>query len=200
MPHTRSSSDRELSVASAFADLHLAKHASSRRQPTPLQWQEDPSSSSSSSRSPFEPYHSRTSSSSFNAPPQSPKMVQPSPPQQYLQQHPAQQNVWPPIVIQLEEAPQPVPEPPRTNVDTYDTRMDRINTWRDAALPALSSNDLKRRDLARAALASKQSQIPPVHRCPACDATFATRQNLKRHSQGVRTSPACRIAVEYSLE
>ena len=44
---------------------------------------------------------------------------------------PVVQPVWPPMVIQLEEAPQ---EPlPRSNMDTHSTRMDRINSWRKEA-------------------------------------------------------------------
>lgn len=105
-----------------------AKHAHIeqrlRASPHHSDFTDSPLESSSSGDIGSSRQHSRPSTSSGNA--LNSKMQQlmaPSRP------HQAQQ--WPPMVIQLEEAPQEPPE--RTNYDTHHTRMDRIDTWRKLA-------------------------------------------------------------------
>ncbi|KAH9933445.1 uncharacterized protein B0H18DRAFT_983735 [Fomitopsis serialis] len=39
-----------------------------------------------------------------------------------------------------------------------------------------------------------------VHSCPACDASFTTRQSLQQHASEPSPNDACRAAVEYDFE
>ncbi|EPT03081.1 hypothetical protein FOMPIDRAFT_1029033 [Fomitopsis schrenkii] len=39
-----------------------------------------------------------------------------------------------------------------------------------------------------------------VHSCPACDASFTTRQSLQQHAAEPSPNDACRAAVEYDFE
>lgn len=123
---------------------------------------------------------------------------------------PVVQPVWPPVVIQLEEAPQEAA--PINNMDTHNTRMQRIDLWRkDAATISSPSQDhaqiqvkgVRERTLDTPDLSQQRrskTTLSSSFRCTACDTCYATRQGLKRHAQGVRTSPACRTAVAYFLE
>ena len=39
-----------------------------------------------------------------------------------------------------------------------------------------------------------------THPCPACDASFATRQDLRQHGRHAQANEACSAAVEYAFE
>ncbi|KAF8159915.1 hypothetical protein B0H34DRAFT_797114 [Crassisporium funariophilum] len=39
-----------------------------------------------------------------------------------------------------------------------------------------------------------------MHSCPACDAFFPTRQELRQHGRDAQTNEACCVAVEYAFE
>jgi len=123
-------------------------------------------------------------------------------------------QLWPPMVIQLEEAPEEAPQGSRTNFDTHGVRMNRIDSWRkDSATlsshsqgharsesPAQGVREQLPSTLSENTRRSKSTTLSSSFRCTACDTCYATRQGLKRHAQGVRTSPACRTAVAYYLE
>jgi hypothetical protein len=89
---------------------------------------------------------------------------------------PVVQPIWPPMVIQLEEAPQ-VPQP-RDNIDTHHSRMERIDVWR--------------RD---AGEHNSPSSVPPVLRCsPTLSAAVASRpyqEHAQTQTQVNRVSAPC---------
>jgi hypothetical protein len=126
-------------------------------------------------------------------------------PSQYTQQQaPPPPPSWP-VVIQLEEAPQDPYQLPRTDIDTFDVRMERIKSWRDRSTSSSShyastTTPYTSRRASFEEPPSKRTKASTQYRCTACDSSFASRQGLKRHAQGVRTHPACRTAVEYFLE
>ncbi|KAG6918176.1 hypothetical protein DXG01_016161 [Tephrocybe rancida] len=39
-----------------------------------------------------------------------------------------------------------------------------------------------------------------MHPCPACDASFMTRQSLRQHGHDAKSNEACCVAVEYAFE
>ncbi|GLB43299.1 hypothetical protein LshimejAT787_1302000 [Lyophyllum shimeji] len=39
-----------------------------------------------------------------------------------------------------------------------------------------------------------------AHSCPACDASFMTRQSLRQHGRDAKANEACSVAVEYAFE
>ncbi|RDB23835.1 hypothetical protein Hypma_008949 [Hypsizygus marmoreus] len=39
-----------------------------------------------------------------------------------------------------------------------------------------------------------------LHSCPACDASFMTRQSLRQHGRDAKANEACCVAVEYAFE
>ncbi|KAG6831784.1 hypothetical protein H0H87_003909 [Tephrocybe sp. NHM501043] len=39
-----------------------------------------------------------------------------------------------------------------------------------------------------------------IHSCPACDASFMTRQSLRQHGHDAKANEACCVAVEYAFE
>ncbi|KAF8074631.1 hypothetical protein FPV67DRAFT_589787 [Lyophyllum atratum] len=39
-----------------------------------------------------------------------------------------------------------------------------------------------------------------AHSCPACDASFTTRQSLRQHGRHAKANEACCVAVEYAFE
>jgi len=117
--------------------------------------------------------------------------------------------------------PYPVPIPD----DTYSYRMKRVFDWRDhsssdsdTSSSASSSYDLSRssapiRRLVGDAMdddamshTSRHSRRPihkrpslPAYSCPACDASFPSRQSLKQHGLSAQVE-ACHAAVEYAFE
>ncbi|KAF8326479.1 hypothetical protein F5887DRAFT_225756 [Amanita rubescens] len=108
--------------------------------------------------------------------------------------------------------------------ETYDSRMKRILAWRENFSPAISgafsdpeNNPLKRKfddegdeDDDSMSHSSKRSRSSDAgtsisslgeHSCPACDATFSTRQSLRQHGlDAAKENEACSIAVEYAFE
>ncbi|KAF8625511.1 hypothetical protein AX17_006823 [Amanita inopinata Kibby_2008] len=119
------------------------------------------------------------------------------------------------------------PPPPSPPPDTYDLRMKRILAWREnfsAAMTATLSDGplstcLKRKlDHSEGeddydetvSHSSKRSRTEDddwsvsslgEHSCPACDATFSTRQSLRRHGlDAAKSNEACSSAVEYAFE
>ncbi|KAK2465486.1 hypothetical protein APHAL10511_002378 [Amanita phalloides] len=116
-------------------------------------------------------------------------------------------------------APGSVPSP-----DTYDLRMKRILAWRENFSAAMSSalsdstlaNSLKRKfhdgddyddtmshssKRSRTSDGSTSCSSLGEHSCPACDATFSTRQSLRQHGlDAAKENEACSIAVEYAFE
>jgi len=174
-----------------------SKHPRTRPRASPLhsEFTESPLASSSDDfESSKQQQASRPSTSSGALNSRMKQLMAPPPP-------PALQPVqWPPMVIQLEEATQE--PPPRTNADTHLTRLDRIHTWRrnSASFPdhALAKGVRPRTSEMSSHRSTKT--VSSSFRCTACDSSYATRHGLKRHAQGVRTSPACRTAVAYYLE
>ncbi|KAF4593346.1 hypothetical protein EYR38_009060 [Pleurotus pulmonarius] len=132
------------------------------------------------------------------------------------------------IVLLLRPPPEEVDEPsaaapcPSDAPDTYSIRMKRILAWREdfssqmsATLydPSLSS-PLKRKmnidddDLASQSSKrsrslhsdSSSSRSLGEHSCPACDASFDSRQSFRQHGRDSQANEACCVAVDYAFE
>ncbi|KAI0736436.1 hypothetical protein C8Q72DRAFT_948002 [Fomitopsis betulina] len=69
-----------------------------------------------------------------------------------------------------------------------------------------SDNDTASHSSKRSRSSSYRSHAPwsqstaSVHSCPACDASFTTRQSLQQHAAEPSPNDACRAAVEYDFE
>ncbi|KAJ8509501.1 hypothetical protein ONZ45_g8338 [Pleurotus djamor] len=106
--------------------------------------------------------------------------------------------------------------------DTYALRMKRIFAWREdfnshmsstLCDPSLSS-PLKRKidsddcdELAsqsskrsRRSHSDASSGSLGEHSCPACDASFETKQSLRQHGRDAQANEACCVAVDYAFE
>jgi len=65
----------------------------------------------------------------------------------------------------------------------------------------MMSHTSKRSRSLSPALSSDTSAVSlDSHPCPACDASFATRQSLRQHGLDSQANEACCVAVEYSFE
>jgi len=120
---------------------------------------------------------------------------------------------------------QPVIALSEPSPETYALRMKRILAWREnfssqlsATLvePSLSSTlkrklqcDDKDREsdvMSRSSKRSRSSQGGSSasslgdHSCPACDACFDSRQDLRLHGRQAGANEACFVAVEYAFE
>ncbi|KZT07542.1 uncharacterized protein LAESUDRAFT_725003 [Laetiporus sulphureus 93-53] len=114
--------------------------------------------------------------------------------------------------------------------DTYKTRLHRVLVWREKlahamGVPAISTfsplplkrksddaedesydDDMVSHSSKRSRSSSYRSSAPrppsslSAHSCPACDASFSTRQGLRQHAQSPSSNDACRTAVEYECE
>ncbi|KAF5383804.1 hypothetical protein D9615_003817 [Tricholomella constricta] len=107
--------------------------------------------------------------------------------------------------------------------ETYSTTK-RILAWREnfsshlsatASEPSLSSalkrkinledcDDVMSRSSKRSRSQASQAGASVVslgmHSCPACDASFMTRQSLRQHGRDAKANEACSVAVEYAFE
>ncbi|KAM6496669.1 hypothetical protein JOM56_007142 [Amanita muscaria] len=98
-----------------------------------------------------------------------------------------------------------------------DVRMKRVLAWRENFSSAMSaalfdSAPLKRKfpgdhdeddTMSRSSKRSRLSDESSIreHSCPACDASFPTRQSLRQHGlDAAKSNEACSVAVEYAFE
>ncbi|TDL23819.1 hypothetical protein BD410DRAFT_151949 [Rickenella mellea] len=120
--------------------------------------------------------------------------------------------------LSSEDQPPPLPRAREPEVvsseQSWHARMRRIEAWRDNYAKAVgaefapSPSRTKRKGpedqdddtFSRSSKRSRQTSSFTEHSCSACNASFATRQSLRRHGRGVRTNEACRAAVEYGFE
>lgn len=136
----------------------------------------------------------------------------------------------PPEQLQSTHQDPSTPYSPSSLPDTYDLRMKRILAWRENFSAAMSaafsdstlSNSLKRKfhddrdgdgddyddSMSHSSKRSRTSDSSTSmsssfgeHSCPACDATFSSRQSLRQHGlDAAKENEACSFAVEYAFE
>ncbi|KZT70857.1 hypothetical protein DAEQUDRAFT_810440 [Daedalea quercina L-15889] len=104
--------------------------------------------------------------------------------------------VWRERLVKALGAPSSVPAPPPSPPLKRKADDEEPESDDDTA----SHSSKRSRSSASRSHAPWPASTASVHSCPACDASFTTRQSLQQHASEPSPNDACRAAVEYDFE